>query len=210
MKVLELFKGTGSVGKTINILYPGAEIVSLDILKKYEPTICGDIMKFDYTIYKEGEFDIIWASPECKVFSKLQHTNIGETRKWKTKDDLVQARKDNEKYVLKVLEIIERLKPKWWFIENPWDSAMKDIPQMKAIPSIQFDYCRYGFIYKKPTRIWTNRTDLVECKCNCEGTHEFRIGIISKNMLLKNQKVDETRTNQRYSIPPDLLKYLFS
>ena len=74
MKLLELFKGTGSVGKVFKQVHPEGEVYSVDILKKYEPTFCGDIMDFDYKQFKEGHFDIIWASPECKVFSVLQNT----------------------------------------------------------------------------------------------------------------------------------------
>ncbi len=48
MKLLELFKGTGSVGKVFKELYPNGDVVSVDILKKYSPTFCGDIMDFDY------------------------------------------------------------------------------------------------------------------------------------------------------------------
>jgi len=33
MKLLELFKGTGSVGKVFKELYPNGEIYSVDILK---------------------------------------------------------------------------------------------------------------------------------------------------------------------------------
>jgi hypothetical protein len=47
----------------------GWEVVSLDILKKFNPTHQCDIMDFVYTQYPRGYFDIIWASPECKVYS---------------------------------------------------------------------------------------------------------------------------------------------
>ena len=82
MKILELFKGTGSISKFYKD-NKNVEIISLDILEKYNPTICCDIMEFDYKIYKQGEFDIIWASPECMIFSQLQYTHIGVNRKWK-------------------------------------------------------------------------------------------------------------------------------
>ena len=68
MRVLELFKGTGSVGRVIKENYPEAEIISLDILKKYQPTHCCDILTFDYKQYPRGHFDLLWASPECKIY----------------------------------------------------------------------------------------------------------------------------------------------
>ncbi len=46
MKILELFKGSGSITK----YYEGTdnEVISLDFEKKYEPDICCDIMDWNY------------------------------------------------------------------------------------------------------------------------------------------------------------------
>ena len=103
MRVLELFKGTGSVSKVF--ADAGCEVVSLDIVPKFNPTHLCDILDFDYKQYQPKHFDIIWASPECKIYSQLQTTNIGATRKFKTRGDLDQARQEHSKYVEKVLEI---------------------------------------------------------------------------------------------------------
>ncbi|AYR04617.1 putative cytosine DNA methyltransferase [Chrysochromulina parva virophage Moe] len=207
VRVLELFKGTGSITNYLKETNPDYEVISLDILKKYNPTITSDILTWDYKIYPQYHFDIIWASPECKIFSSLQHTNIG--RKWESMEDLNNARKTNWCFPLKVLEIIEYFKPKVYFIENPYYSAMKDIEQMKLIKSFRFDYCAFGYKYKKPTRIWSN-LELKEKLCSCEG-HDFRLGISnSKNFNKKNTQKDKTTLNERYSIPQDLLNYLFN
>jgi len=208
MKLLELFKGTGSVAKVFNEMYPDCEVVSVDILKKYQPTFCGDILDFDYKKYQVGYFDIIWASPECKVFSLLQNTWIG--RKWKNKEELNQVREEQGKYVKRVLEIIDYLKPTYWFIENPWNSAMKDLYFMKDLPSIRFDYCRFGYVYQKPTRIWTNRK-LENIKCICKERHKFKLGITGKIELKKHGIIaDQTDIDERYSIPPKLIEHLLT
>ena len=206
MRVLELFKGTGSVGKVIKANYPDAEIVSLDILEKYEPTICCDILEWDYKQYPEGHFDLIWGSPECKIYSTLQYTLIG--RKWADRAELDAAREEHSKYVKKVLEIIDYFQPKRWYIENPYYSAMKDFDFMRIRQSYRFDYCRFGYKYKKPTRIWTNRTDLINHICQCDGKHEYRLGISSKALVKEGQTADTTTTNERYSIPPSLMELL--
>ena len=86
VRVLELFKGTGSITNYLKETNPDYEVISLDILDKYNPTITSDILTWDYKIYDKNHFDIIWASPECKIFSELQHFYIG--RKWKTMEDL--------------------------------------------------------------------------------------------------------------------------
>ena len=54
MKILELFKGTGSITNHFEDM-DNVEVISLDILKKYNPTICCDIMDFDY---KQFEYRI--------------------------------------------------------------------------------------------------------------------------------------------------------
>ena len=45
-KVLELFCGTQSVGKVCR--EQGWNVISLDYEKKFNPTFCMDIMKFNY------------------------------------------------------------------------------------------------------------------------------------------------------------------
>tara|TARA_R110001632_G_C11353766_1_gene418657 strand:- start:3167 stop:3814 length:648 start_codon:yes stop_codon:yes gene_type:complete len=215
MKLLELFKGTGSIGKVFKQVHPEGEVYSVDILKKYDPTYCGDIMDFDYKQFKEGHFDIIWASPECKVFSVLQNTWLktgkrGEKGKWDNMDHLNQVRKEHGQFSKKTKEIIEYLKPKYWFIENPWASAMKDLEHMKDLPCLRFDYCRFGYEYQKPTRIWTNRTDITKKICECKEKHKFRLGANSSTFRHTTTFQDTTNINQRYSIPPDLVKYLLT
>ena len=68
MRLLELFSGTRSVGKCCDAL--GWESISLDINDTAD--IKCDILKWDYKIYPKDEFDIIWASPPCASFSRLQ------------------------------------------------------------------------------------------------------------------------------------------
>ena len=73
MRVLELFSGTGSVGKVAHAL--GYEVISLDLT---DATIKCDIMEWDYkAAFSVGYFDIIWASPPCNTFSKMRHSNVG-------------------------------------------------------------------------------------------------------------------------------------
>lgn len=205
VNVLELFKGTGSVGTCIKEKFPDWNIVSLDIQKKFNPDICINIMEWNYKEYPVGYFKIIWASPECKIFSMLQNTLIG--RKWKTKEHLEQERKKNWCFVLKVLEIIDYFKPEVYFIENPYYSAMKDIPEMKILSSFHFDYCAFGFPYKKPTRIWSNIA-LISKTCDCKK-HNFNLGKSGKLAIKTGHKDDKTSLKQRYSIPITLLDYLF-
>ena len=54
-RLLELFCGTKSVGRAFEA---GWEVVSLDIVSKFEPTILCDIRSWDYTTFP-GHFDMV-------------------------------------------------------------------------------------------------------------------------------------------------------
>jgi hypothetical protein len=144
MRLLELFSGTKSVSKALVGQFD--EIVSLDILDKYNPTVCADILKWDYTVYPPNHFDAIWSSPPCVEYSILKNntgmpTNIGLA----------------DSIVLRVFEILDYFKPAKWFIENPQTSLLKKRPFMELLPFTDVDYCCYSdWGYMKRTRIWTN------------------------------------------------------
>ena len=57
MNVLELFSGTGSVGKCCKEL--GLNVVSVDLESKFNPTHLCNIMDFDYKQYPVGYFDLL-------------------------------------------------------------------------------------------------------------------------------------------------------
>ena len=52
------------------------------------------------------------------------------------------------------LEIIELFKPALWLIENPQTGYLKTRPVIQGIPWRDVTYCKYGFPYKKRTRLW--------------------------------------------------------
>ena len=59
MNVLELFSGTGSIGKVCDKLGWDAISVDLELPATHE---C-DVMDFDYKQYPKDYFSIVWASP---------------------------------------------------------------------------------------------------------------------------------------------------
>ena len=206
MRVLELFKGSGSITK----YYEGTDnkVISLDFEKKYEPDICCDIMDWNYKEYPVGYFDIIWASPECKIFSHLQYTWIG--RKWKNKQELKEQRDIHSKFIKKTIEIIKYFNPTFYFIENPLQSKIWDyVEDEYKNKFVIVDYCYFEYNYKKPTKILTNK-ELENKRCSCKK-HDMRIGLHGckmENAVVK--KKDNTNLMDRYSIPPLLLKYLLN
>ena len=58
----------------------GHEVVSVDISNKYKPDICVDVLKWDYKVFPEGHFDVVWASPPCEKLSvaPLHRRRAGE------------------------------------------------------------------------------------------------------------------------------------
>ena len=159
MKVLELFKGSGSVGKYCE-KYPEMYdvVVSLDIYPNSNATYTTDLMLWDYKQFPSGHFDIIWASSPCIVYLLLLYPHIhkgNRVRDFETADGLVK----------KTLEIIEYFKPKVWFIENPDTGLLKSRPFMNDLPYYVVSYCKYGFDYRKNTRIWTNLENYNALRC---------------------------------------------
>jgi len=237
MKVLELFSGTGSVGKVAKEM--GWEVVSLDLKNADIET---NILNWDYTIYKPEHFDLIWASPPCDTFSVLRKTWIG--RKLKCHGGSVCTyellQKDIDTIGLPILrkteEIIDYLKPKYYFIENPQTGQMKDY---LSRPFYDVDYCKYAdWGYKKRTRIWTNLKGFIPkvCKKDCgqlvDGIHRInfggsktvydgdkRIKVKSKEAREKYRDVKNIQPylegggnnrDERYRIPPALIAELFN
>lgn len=195
MRLLELFSGTKSVSSAIGNQFD--EIISVDIDEASNPTICTDILKWDYKQYPVGYFDCIWASPPCCTFSKLQYSH-------KT---IPQIYDNIEKNGLPILrraeEIINYFHPKRYFIENPETGLMKKYLDR---PFFDVDYCRYSdWGYKKPTRIWTNVKDFTPLRCgNCCNNGYYHDG-----RYRHNSGVCKSSLKQRYKIPETLIQDLF-
>ena len=137
MRLLELFSGTGSVGRAFEAL--GWEVTSLDL--EGEPTIKCDILDWDHTAFPPGHFQVVWASPVCCEFSKAL------TRR-------PRRLEEGDRLVLRTLELIDYFKPRFWGLENPQSGLLKTRPYMEGLPFQDVTYCSYGSPYRKRTRIW--------------------------------------------------------
>lgn len=194
MKVLELFSGTGSIGKICK--EKNWDVISLD-LKNADINI--DILKWDYKQFEPKYFDIIWASPPCNTFSKLQTVH-------RTKEQIITNINENGLPLLnKTLEIIDYLQPKYYFIENPQTGKMKEY--ILDRPFYDVDYCRYSdWGYKKRTRIWTNKTDFIPLLCDKICGYGYK----KNNRYIHNKDCSIIALKLRYRIPPNLIKALFN
>ncbi len=148
MNVLELFSGSGSVGKVFS--QRGWSVVSLDVDARTDATIKENILTWDHTVFPPGFFDVVWASPCCTHYSCARR-GAKTPRNLDLADSLAQ----------KSLELIEYFQPRLWFIENPTTGLLKDRPFMQGFPWTDVDYCCYSdWGYRKRTRIWTNSSFL--------------------------------------------------
>lgn len=182
MRCLELFSGTGSVGKVMK--ENDIECISLDIEERFNPTILTDILKWNYKEYPPYYFDIITASPVCLYWSQLRNCwlnrpckSIRPNGEIITKEIL---KEDIDTYgkpmVDKMFEIIQYFKPKYYWIENPKTSSMWKYIQEKYkeldLYYNRYDYCKYSdFGYQKPTIFATNFEVIppMICKKDCDN-----------------------------------------
>lgn len=147
MKVLELFSGTGSFSNAAK--KRGHEVFTIDIDGKLDPDLNIDINNLK-AIDIPFHPDIIWASPPCQKFSIAS-----VYRHWKDGKPRHQGTVDAIKLVEKTINIIQILRPKFFFIENP-RGMMRKLDCLLFFYRRTVTYCKYGFPYQKATDIWTN------------------------------------------------------
>ena len=192
-RLLELFSGTGSVGRAFADL--GWEVVSVDLDRNARPTICENVLDWDWSTWPSGSFDVIWASPPCQQYS------CARTRG--PPPDLEGA----DRLVEKSLEIIDFFEPRWWWIENPATGLLHTRPciQRMGAPYL-VSYCRYGFPYRKNTHLWSNCPHLAPkvCRKDCAFFENGRHPLSAQRGPNKGQRRGQLSLSTLYRIPADL------
>ena len=154
---MELFAGTRSIGKAFE--ERGHEVFSVDWSREFSDIdLYEDISKVtaEDIMTMFGKPDVIWASPDCTTFSIAA---ISHHRKKNMETGSLEPVSEYAKFCDKVdkhvLQLIEELKPKYYFIENP-RGGLRKMEWMKSLPRYTVTYCQYGDPRMKPTDIWTN------------------------------------------------------
>ena len=214
--LLELFSGTGSVGKVAKKM--GYNVISVDNIEKFKPTILTDILKWDYKNDKTlpAKIDFIWASPPCTSFSILNNSMKEPHRDIKTLKPLTETGRLGNKLLNKTIQIINYFKKKnpdlKFTIENP-KGYMRQMPQMKKYIMNTTSYGAYGFKYNKATDFWSNfnmklkpeltKDQIAKCPEKAKNQSKetlYRIpGRLVKNILTdstKNIKDDKKKSPQ--------------
>jgi hypothetical protein len=205
LKVLELYAGTRSIGKAFEAR--GHKVCSVEWDPSFEDIdLCMDVNDLTIELITEklgGLPDVVWMSPDCTTYSVAAistHRTREEDGNLAPKSDYAkQCDRTNEF----TLDLIKRLNPTYFFVENP-RGGMRKMRFMKDLPRYTVTYCKYGDTRMKPTDIWTNHPDpkfLPPCHngdpCHTSAPRGSRTG----TQGLKDSK-------ERSRIPPRLCEHI--
>lgn len=182
VRVLDLCCGTRSVRRAFPVVFRHLKVAytGVDIDPDTGADIVEDLMTWDYRAHgAPGHYDIVMAWPDCKQFSDARRTRP-EPAEHAAAVELVK----------RCLEIIAYFRPKLWALENPAGRkrfALRNQEFMRAHERFMklTTFCAYGFVYRKPTCVWTNaevelRRCTPETPCHHERVHGKHLRTVSK------------------------------
>ena len=172
-------------------------MVSLDIDPRCHPTHVADVVSWDYRAYSRDHFDFVWASPVCTHYSVARTT--GGPR------DLLSA----DRLVRRTLDIIDYFGCNW-AMENPQSGLLKTRDHLvKGLPYFDTSYCKFGYSYRKTTRVWSNLALCLHSPCSLKYPCSAMVGKRHPKTAQQSRRgsdpYDRSNTcSQRelYSIPP--------
>lgn len=168
MKVLELYAGTECMSNAFR--KRGHECFTVDWDEQFPSswhTDVGEITPEDI-LERFGRPDVIWIGTDCTSYSvaAISHHRRRNPINGNL-DPITDYAKACDERNKHCLWLIEQLKPKYWFIENP-RGGLRSMDFMRGLPRYTVTYCQYGGVkdsdgnvhkYMKPTDIWTNHPD---------------------------------------------------
>ena len=205
MRLLEIFCGTKSMGKVFE--KNGWEVISIDIEKKWKPTICIDVLEWDYKSFDKNYFNHIHFSPPCIYMSQLQQSwynrykGRGDNKYLFTEKIHREQLEESDKLLHKINEIIDYFDNITFTIENPYHTNFNNIINRNILnyDYVVCDYCVYDYPIKKPT-VFYNNFNLKLNRCDKSHTHTaWKKFCGGSNSLIE----------KRYRIPEKLCEYIY-
>lgn len=141
MRVLDLFSGLGGFSQAFKDR--GHEVVTVELLEKFKPTICADVMTLGPKDL-QGPWDIILASPPCQCFSRASIN-----AHWNKSGYLIPKDQETIKSIALVhytIWLIKSLEHKYWIMENP----MAQLRLIIGKPQATISMCKYNTESKEP------------------------------------------------------------
>jgi len=171
--ILDLCGGTG--GWSRPYVEAGYKVVTVDPLaEKNGMNFCGTVQEFYADLERENKcfphFHGVLFGPPCTEFAG------SGARWWKKKNP--QLLIDAIEVVRVGLQLIERVNPVWWVMENPVGRLARMVPEIGKC-KMYFHPCYFGDPYTKYTGLWG----------------EF-------NMNLKQNYVSPTEGSKMHKLPP--------
>ena len=200
--LLELFSGTGSVGKKAR--KRGYDVISVDVDERCGCDYTCDVRKLPYKTLPTPDF--VWASPPCTTYSYAaiwyRHRDtdgVAQTDDAKDADAVLR-------YTLRIINYFLKKNPDLRFcIENP-RGYMQKMPQMKRLYHTTTSYNNFGVPFCKPTDFFTNYV-LQLPKCRRMATD---LKICGSNRVeirrRMNVQTGDDLTRLLYRIPPKLVQ----
>jgi len=165
-RLLSLFDGTASMSRVFE--QAGWEVETLDLDGKFGATIVTDVRKWDYK--NQPAPDVLWAGCPCEQYS-IARTRAKTPRNFTLADSLVSR-------TWMIIEHFLNLNPDMiYFIENPASSLLWGRKVSEPFPTrIVLDYCSYGTMYRKRTKLASNSNYNPRPLCDPKTCHACRNG----------------------------------
>jgi len=153
---LDLFSGLGGFSAAFEDS-DRWEVAAVDIDDRFNVELQADVLDL-----RPGDLpaaDVILASPPCRCFSRsaawLDH--------YDGSDPQTDDARESVALVYHTLGLIRALNPRYWFLENPMGSKIK---QYLGEPTGRVTYCQYGTDYQKPTYLWGDHPPMTYRWCS--------------------------------------------
>ena len=191
--VLDLFCGLGGFSQAFKES-DRWDVTTVDIEDRFEPDITADVMDLRPSDF-EQEFDVVLASPPCKLFSLAGHHD-----KWdhENKEPITDLSRDHYALAHHTRGLVKALSPEYWFLENP----MGRMQWVLGRPTNSVTYCQYGTSYYKRTDLWGSHPPMQYRKCGKDDDCHTHIRTTDEKVAATSAMSDDYA--ERSKVPYDL------